>query len=90
MVIDASGNLYGATYQGGTVTSACPSGCGALFKLTPPTTGGEPWQESILYRFQGTSDGLAPSGLAINAKGVLFGVAQGGTAGYGNIFALRP
>jgi hypothetical protein len=68
LVIDASGNLYGATYQGGTVTSACPSGCGALFKLTPPTTGGEPWQESILYRFQGTSDGLAPCGLAINAK----------------------
>jgi hypothetical protein len=90
LVMDASGNLYGAAYQGGTVTTACPSGCGALFKLTPPAASGGAWKESILYRFKGTSDGLAPSGLAINSKGVLFGVAQGGTAGYGNIYRLEP
>ena len=90
LVMDASGNLYGAAYQGGTVTTACPDGCGALFKLAPPAASGGPWKESILYRFKGTSDGIAPAGLAINAKGVLFGTAQGGTPGYGNIFALQP
>ncbi len=90
LVMDTSGNLYGAAYQGGTVTTACPNGCGALFKLTPPAAIGGPWKESILHRFKGTSDGIAPWGLAINAKGVLFGATQGGTAGYGTIYALEP
>jgi hypothetical protein len=90
LVMDVSGNLYGAAYQGGTVTTACPSGCGALFKLAPPATSGGPWKESILYRFKGASDGLAPSALVINSKGVLFGAAQGGTAGYGTLYKLEP
>jgi uncharacterized repeat protein (TIGR03803 family) len=35
LVIDAAGNLYGTATFGGTVNSACPSGCGVVFKITP-------------------------------------------------------
>jgi uncharacterized repeat protein (TIGR03803 family) len=35
LVMDAAGNLYGTATFGGTVNSACPSGCGVVFKITP-------------------------------------------------------
>jgi uncharacterized repeat protein (TIGR03803 family) len=35
VTMDAAGNLYGTTAYGGTVNSACPVGCGVVFKFTP-------------------------------------------------------
>lgn len=35
LVMDSLGNLYGTTAYGGTVNSACPVGCGVVFKITP-------------------------------------------------------
>lgn len=45
------GVLYGATSSGGA------SNAGIVFELTPPSTPGGPWTESILYSFTGGVDG---------------------------------
>jgi uncharacterized repeat protein (TIGR03803 family) len=33
LTVDANGNLYGATFYGGTVN--CNGGCGVIFEITP-------------------------------------------------------
>jgi hypothetical protein len=70
-----NGSLYGVTGMGGT-SSACPGyqGCGTLYELTPPTTPGGPWTETVLYSFTGGADGAYPAGsLTIGPNGVLYG-----------------
>ena len=82
LVADSTGALYGATQYGG-CTPASPyySGCGTIFKLTPPTGGGG-WTETVLYRFKGgTTDGVYPGGrLLLDASGNIYGTTLfGGT-----------
>ena len=61
----AGGALYSTTWYGGT------SGNGTVFALTPS---GSAWNESVLYIFQGTTDGSAPAaGVVADAKGNLYG-----------------
>ena len=50
VLFDAAGNLYGTTLLGGSINSACTSGCGTIFKLAHGSSG---WTESIIYAFQG-------------------------------------
>jgi uncharacterized repeat protein (TIGR03803 family) len=33
LIVDASGNLYGTTFYGG--TGSCNGGCGVVFEITP-------------------------------------------------------
>jgi uncharacterized repeat protein (TIGR03803 family) len=66
LVRDATGNLYGTTRLGG--GGSCGFGCGTVFKLDP---GG---RESVLYRFNGGTDGaLPPSALIRDKAGNLYG-----------------
>jgi hypothetical protein len=53
LVIDAAGNLYGTTYQGGTGNEGNPAfpGGGVAFQLSPPQQRGGQWTETILYNF---------------------------------------
>jgi hypothetical protein len=77
LLLDASGNLYGATFEGGT-SGGCNNGegCGIVFELTQ--TGGV-WSETVLYNFTGGSDGDSPIGnLAMDAAGNLYGTASNG------------
>ena len=79
--------------------SSAPSytntGCGVVFELT--SSNGK-WQESVLYRFQGGSDGWVPSGnLVFDATGNIYGTTlYGGTGtacsteGCGTLFELSP
>ena len=79
LVIDAAGNLYGTTLNGGT------GGKGIVFKLDP--TG----KETVLHSFTGTNgDGASPEGaLAIDQAGNLYGTTlNGGAAGKGIVFKL--
>jgi uncharacterized repeat protein (TIGR03803 family) len=47
--------------------------------------------ESVLYSFQGTSDGGTPVGLVQGTDGNFYGTtSQGGTNGYGTVFKLTP
>lgn len=86
LVVGAGGILYGTTVSGGT------AGYGTVFSLTPPTTGGGAWTETLLYNFTGGSDGGEPrAGLWITSTGALLGTAyNGGSAGYGAVFVINP
>jgi len=81
VISDGAGNLFGATLLGG--LGPFP-GFGTLYRVDP--TG----KFSVLYKFQGKSDGAEPSGpLVRDAKGNLYGVALlGGDPGKGTVFKL--
>ena len=83
LTMDASGNLYGTTYNGGA------HNLGTIFKLTP-IAGGQ-FSESILHSFSGP-DGAHPlAKLALDASGFLYGTTFGGGAhGLGTVFELFP
>jgi uncharacterized repeat protein (TIGR03803 family) len=84
VVVDASGNVYGTTTQGG------PSGQGTVYMLTPHSDG--TWTEAVLYAFRGGNDAAFPtSALTFDASGNLYGTAvEGGTHRQGAIFKLMP
>lgn len=95
-ISDASGNFYGTTSLGG--SGACgdakwTTGCGAVYKLSPPANGGA-WTETLIYQFQNLEDGYDPeSTLVFDKAGNLYGTAQlGGNGLYhcGTVFKLSP
>jgi uncharacterized repeat protein (TIGR03803 family) len=81
---DASGNLFGATYNGGTY------GFGTVFKMTMSSSG--TWSESVLYSFTGGADGSQPEApITIDSAGNLYGsTVYGGAHSVGAIFVLSP
>jgi hypothetical protein len=97
LVADASGNLYGATTEGGG-SIACgwsnhvPIGCGTIFELVPPQKAGGAWTESVIYAFQAGTAGGGPSApLVIDHTGNLYGsTPTGGAQDYGEVFELSP
>jgi hypothetical protein len=96
LVLDQSGNLYGATALGG--AGNCTNGCGTVFELSPPVKKGGAWTKSTIYAFQGgTADGSYPAAaLVFDTKGNLYGTTEfgGGTecggGGCGTVFELSP
>jgi uncharacterized repeat protein (TIGR03803 family) len=85
---DQNGALYGTTDGGGSLQE------GTVFQLIPPSQGGVPWTENVLFNFSGGNDGGNPvAGVIINNKGSLFGTASAGGSGPlsgGVIFRLDP
>lgn len=84
-LIDVNGVLYGTTGSGGVNACYSPTqGCGTVFKMSTSGT------ESVVYRFQGGTDGRTPQGDLTNVKGILYGTtAEGGTSNYyGTIFKV--
>jgi uncharacterized repeat protein (TIGR03803 family) len=72
VIADSQGNLYGTTYDGGN-TNCYGAGCGTVFKLATDGT------ESVLYAFQGGSDGANPfASLIMDATGNLYGTTWSG------------
>jgi hypothetical protein len=57
-LLDAAGNLYGTTLNGG--SQACNGGRGIVFKLKHPAAPGGAWNESVLYSFQGAPTAPIP------------------------------
>jgi uncharacterized repeat protein (TIGR03803 family) len=92
-------NLYGTTVTGG--SAQCPvsppmndlpnSGCGVVYRLTPPAAGKTTWTETVLYRFTGGDDGAFPYAGLLVRDGVLYGAtAAGGKYGHGTVFKIIP
>jgi len=88
LLMDASGNLYGTTLEGGKY------GFGLLFKLIPNADKSK-YTEHILKNFcanAGCPDGSYPSAeLIMDVDGNLYGTARGGGE-YGNgvVFKMKP
>jgi uncharacterized repeat protein (TIGR03803 family) len=83
LVMDAAGNLYGTTINGG------DSDHGVVFELAPDGT------ETVLYSFcqqSGCADGTEPiAGLIMDAAGNLYGTTRlGGTNNSGVVFEVTP
>jgi uncharacterized repeat protein (TIGR03803 family) len=84
LLADQSGNLYGITSSGG--NSLCQ--CGTVFEVTPAGV------HTVLYSFQGGSDGENASALAADTAGNFYGTTGlgGGTGcgghGCGTVFKL--
>jgi uncharacterized repeat protein (TIGR03803 family) len=80
LILDAKGNLYGTTTQGGSAFA------GTVFKVDP--TG----KETVLYNFTGSNDGGPPeSGVIRDSHGNLYGTTYlGGTDGAGTVFQVDP
>jgi uncharacterized repeat protein (TIGR03803 family) len=88
-----NGVLYGTGFlaAGG---SGCLRGCGAIFALTPSSSG---YGESLVYSFQGGNDGALPyGGVTVDKSGNLFGTTNAGggsskcSSGCGTVFELTP
>lgn len=83
LVADSVGNLYGSA----------PS---EVYELSPPAQLGGAWTVSLLYFFQGETDGNDPGNLTIDSEGNLYGTTGNGGAstncsfGCGTIFELSP
>jgi uncharacterized repeat protein (TIGR03803 family) len=78
VILDATGNLYGTTFVGGT------SSAGTVFKVSSKGT------EMVLYNFAGGADGANPiAGLAMDKAGNLYGTTStGGTFNEGTVFRV--
>jgi uncharacterized repeat protein (TIGR03803 family) len=83
VILDAEGNVYGTTSEGGAADR------GTVFELASGT-----WKETILHSFHvNTKDGTYPGApLVFDANGNLYGTTQGGgsAGGYGTVFRLAP
>ena len=100
LVLDAAGNLYGTTSEGGIYHCdmfVSPSiHCGTAFELTSVKGGG--WTKKVLHSFGNGADGTGPNGgLILDAAGNLYGTTgSGGTYpsacmyGCGTVFELTP
>jgi uncharacterized repeat protein (TIGR03803 family) len=73
LVMDADGNIYGSTVQGGDF------GSGTVFELSPNGTG---WTHTVLYSFHGSTDGGEPyKGVTLDPHGNIYGTAVTGGGG---------
>jgi len=78
LIFGADGSLYGTTSAGGY------QGNGTVFNLRPQAVACKsaicPWTETVLYRFQGGSDGISPAygDLTFDQAGNLYGTTEAG------------
>jgi len=82
VILDSSGNLFGATSRGGA------SNDGLVYELVKASN----FRETVLYDFAGGGNGSFPDGgLVFDASGNLYGTTAGaGSGGGGTVFELSP
>ena len=83
LAFDASGNIFGTTFDGG------DSGSGVVYELTPSAGG---WTESVLYAAQDNGDGELPrGGVTFDRSGNLYGAfSYAGPYLWGAVYQLSP
>lgn len=91
LITDQQGNLYGATFAGGSGLCVTPyndlaDGCGIVYKINSLM------QFSSLYNFQTddnwSNDGGPMAALSMDDAGDLYGTASGDSDTYGAVFSL--
>ncbi len=94
VTLDASGNLFGATADGGISNGNCELGCGTVYELSQVAG---VWKETTLYSFTGNADGAMPLGnVTLDSAGNVYGVTGlGGNldscpSGCGVVYELTP
>jgi uncharacterized repeat protein (TIGR03803 family) len=96
LALDPAGNLYGMTYEGGSIVNTrCTIGCGVVFKLSQNAG---VWTETVLHNFTGSTDGgYSFGGLTLDSAGNLYGASPTGgdlnstyLFGAGVVFKLSP
>jgi hypothetical protein len=89
VILDSSGNLFGAASVGGYLPN-CAFGCGTVFELTP--SNGR-YDYSVLYSFGGKYDGSFPvTALTLGSAGDLYGLGSGPLSNdpAGFVYKLSP
>jgi uncharacterized repeat protein (TIGR03803 family) len=83
VTLDAAGNIYGTTTQGGS------SSDGTVFQLVQNSGGG--WTENVLYEFNSAAGCTPEAPILIGRAGNLYGTAAGcGTYAAGVVYELAP
>jgi len=94
LAIDAKGNLFGTTYNGGVNKDCIYSGtefsCGTVFEISPESGSG--WSYQVLHNFSNNNDAFFPfSGVTIDAAGNLYGTCVLGEVDQkGAVYMLSP
>jgi uncharacterized repeat protein (TIGR03803 family) len=89
LAVGKDGNLFGTTNAGGVDTSGCNGvGCGTAFELV---NNAGIYTYKIIHSFGNGPDGQIPNAqLIADSQGNLYGDAyQGGTNGFGTVYALH-
>ena len=82
LTVDAAGNLYGASMEGGN------NGGGMVFKLSQSNGA---WTLADLHDFSFDTAWFPEGGVTLDANGNLFGTAnQGGVYGWGVVWEITP
>jgi uncharacterized repeat protein (TIGR03803 family) len=83
VIFDASGNLYGTTWEGGA------NSAGAVYQLTPSGSG---WQEQVLRSLSPGFEGdKVWAGVVMDSAGTLYGAtSDGGPNGGGTVYYAAP
>ena len=90
LIVDAAGNLYGASKRGG-ANGSCEYGCGEVFELSPPAAGQSAWTRTVLQTFGGTNGYYPIGAMVADAAGDIYGTTLGGgTNDDGVVFELTP
>ncbi len=84
LAMDAAGNLYGSTYEGGLYND------GSVFELSPSNGGGRTYND--LYSFSGSNDGGWPEGnVTLDENGNVYGTTTGGgSSSNGVVWEITP
>ena len=86
LTLDAAGNMYGTTLEGG--RGPCTNyagGCGTIFKVTTDGV------VTVLHEFRNRPGAYPHSGLALDPSGNFFGTTTGdGTSTFGTLFEITP
>jgi uncharacterized repeat protein (TIGR03803 family) len=85
LTLDASGNVYGTTYQGGS-SAANNLNYGTVYELSANT-----YKETVLWSFGTSGDGYYPYQPPTIVKGDLYGATYvGGLHGEGTVYEVKP